>query len=36
MTIIEVMPMGDIGNEQRVGQYIPVSVVRTQLEKRFN
>ncbi len=35
MTIIEVMPMGDIGNENRVGQYLPVSVVRSRLEKRF-
>jgi len=35
MTIIEVMPMGDIGNENRAGQYLPVSVVRSRLEKRF-
>ena len=35
MTIIEVMPMGDIGNENRVDQYLPVSVVRSRLEKRF-
>ena len=35
MTIIEVMPMGDIGNENRVNQYLPVSVVRSRLEKRF-
>ena len=35
MTIIEVMPMGDIGNENRVGQYLPVSVVRARLEQRF-
>ena len=27
MTVIEVMPMGDIGNENRIGQYMPVSVV---------
>ena len=31
MTIIEVMPMGDIGNETRVDQYLPVSVVRSRL-----
>ena len=35
MTIIEVMPMGDIGNETRVDQYMPVSVVRSRLAKRF-
>ncbi len=35
MTIIEVMPMGDIGNENRIGQYMPVSVVRSRLAKRF-
>ena len=35
MTIIEVMPMGDIGNETRVEQYLPVSVVRSRLAKRF-
>lgn len=35
MTIIEVMPMGDIGNEMRVDQYLPVSVVRQRLARRF-
>ena len=35
MTIIEVMPMGDIGNENRIGQYLPVSVVRSRLAKQF-
>ncbi len=35
MTIIEVMPMGDIGNENRIGQYLPVSVVRSKLAKQF-
>jgi len=34
MTIIEVMPMGDIG-EQRVDQYIPISMVRAQLKRRW-
>ena len=35
MTIIEVMPMGDIGNENRVDQYLPLSQVRAQLSERF-
>ena len=35
MTIIEVMPMGDIGNENRVDQYLPLSQVRSTLSKRF-
>ncbi|EKE74841.1 GTP 3',8-cyclase MoaA [Oceanibaculum indicum] len=35
MTIIEVMPMGDIGNEDRVDQYLPLSLVRQQLAQRF-
>ncbi len=35
MTIIEVMPMGDIGNENRLDQYLPVSLVRAKLAKRF-
>ncbi|MBU0726090.1 MAG: GTP 3',8-cyclase MoaA [Alphaproteobacteria bacterium] len=35
MTIIEVMPMGDIGNEDRVDQYLPLSMVRQQLGQRF-
>ena len=35
MTIIEVMPMGDIGNENRVDQYLPLSQVRADLSKRF-
>ena len=34
MTIIEVMPMGDIG-PQRVDQYLPVSLVRADLAKRW-
>ena len=36
MTIIEVMPMGDIGNENRVDQYLPLSQVRASLVKRFS
>jgi GTP 3',8-cyclase len=35
MTWIEVMPMGDLGNEDRIGQYWPVSDVRTQLAQRY-
>ena len=35
MTVIEVMPMGDIGNENRVDQYLPLSQVRADLSKRF-
>jgi cyclic pyranopterin phosphate synthase len=34
MTIIEVMPMGDIG-PQRVDQYLPISLVRAQVAKRW-
>ena len=35
MTIIEVMPMGDIGTENRLDQYLPLSRVRAELSKRF-
>ena len=35
MTVIEVMPMGDIGGENRVDQYLPLSMVRSNLSKRF-
>jgi cyclic pyranopterin phosphate synthase len=34
LTLIETMPMGDIGAD-RVEQYMPLSVVRADLEKRF-
>ena len=34
MTIIEVMPMGDVG-EQRVDQYFPLSMVRAKLARAF-
>ena len=34
LTIIEVMPMGDIG-EQRVDQYLPLSLVRADLARRW-
>lgn len=35
MTVIEVMPMGDIGGEDRVDQYLPLSMVRAKLTERF-
>ncbi len=35
LTFIEVMPMGELGSEQRVDQYIPLSMVRSQLEKSW-
>lgn len=35
LTFIEVMPMGDLGNDYRVGQYWSVGEVRAQLEERF-
>lgn len=35
MSLIEVMPMGDIGNENRLDQYLPLSEVRTDLEQHF-
>jgi cyclic pyranopterin phosphate synthase len=35
MTIIEVMPMGDIGGEDRLDQYLPLSTVRRGLSERW-
>ena len=35
MTLIEVMPMGDIGSENRFNQYLPLSEVKERLSK-FN
>lgn len=35
LTIIEVMPMGDIGNENRLDQYLPLSDVKAMIEKDF-
>ena len=35
LTFIEVMPMGDIGNEERIDQYYPLSLLRGDLEKRW-
>lgn len=34
LTFIEVMPMGDIGNEDRLDQYWPLSELRAQLAER--
>ena len=36
LTFIEVMPMGDIGNEDRLGQYWSLSDLRARLAERFN
>jgi cyclic pyranopterin phosphate synthase len=35
LTWIEVMPMGDLGNEDRVGQYWSLNDVRAQLAERY-
>ena len=35
LTFIEVMPMGGIGNETRLDQYLPLSMVRADLRKRW-
>jgi GTP 3',8-cyclase len=35
LTLIEVMPMGDMGAVTRVDQYLPLSVVRADLRKRW-
>ncbi len=35
MTFIEVMPMGDIGNEDRLDQYWPLTDLRAQLATRY-
>ncbi|WP_417253668.1 GTP 3',8-cyclase MoaA [Celeribacter sp.] len=35
LTFIEVMPMGDLGNEDRVGQYWSLDELRTNLSGRF-
>ena len=35
LTLIEVMPMGDMGEVSRVDQYLPLSLVRAQLAKRW-
>ncbi len=35
LTFIEVMPMGDIGNENRIGQYWALSDLRQDLEQQY-
>jgi cyclic pyranopterin phosphate synthase len=35
LTLIEVMPMGDIGGENRLEQYLPLSLVRARLQRRW-
>ncbi len=35
LTLIEVMPMGDIGGETRLDQYLPLSAVRADLARRW-
>jgi cyclic pyranopterin phosphate synthase len=35
LVFIEVMPMGDIGGENRVEQYLPLSLVRARLARRW-
>ena len=35
LTFIEVMPMGDIGGETRLDQYLPLSMVRAELMKQW-
>jgi cyclic pyranopterin phosphate synthase len=35
LTFIEVMPMGDIGGEARLDQYLPLSLVRAKLQRRW-
>ncbi|MGC8202914.1 GTP 3',8-cyclase MoaA [Aliiroseovarius sp. PTFE2010] len=35
LTFIEVMPMGDLGEEERIGQYWPLTDLRAQLAQRF-
>jgi cyclic pyranopterin phosphate synthase len=35
ITFIEVMPMGDIGGENRVDQFYPISLLRSHLAKRW-
>ena len=35
LTLIEVMPMGDIGGEMRLDQYLPLSVARARLSQKW-
>jgi GTP 3',8-cyclase len=36
LVLIEVMPMGELGGNARLDQYLPLSLVRADLAKRFN
>ena len=36
LVLIEVMPMGELGENARLDQYLPLSLVRADLGKRFN
>ncbi len=36
LVLIEVMPMGELGENARLDQYLPLSMVRADLAKRFN
>ncbi len=36
LVLIEVMPMGDIGAETRLAQYLPLSLVRARLQQRWH
>ena len=35
LTFIEVMPMGDLGGEDRIDQYLPLSMVRSAIERNW-
>jgi len=35
LVFIEVMPMGDIGNENRIDQYLPLSMVRSRIARNW-
>jgi cyclic pyranopterin phosphate synthase len=35
LVFIEVMPMGDVGGENRLDQYLPLSLVRARLQRRW-
>ncbi|WP_395017815.1 GTP 3',8-cyclase MoaA [Dongia sp.] len=35
LTFIEVMPMGDIGGENRLDQYLPISLLRANMARRW-
>jgi cyclic pyranopterin phosphate synthase len=35
LVLIETMPMGDIGGETRIEQYLPLSLVRARLQRRW-